>query len=888
MILAMIINGSILSLVYPVSIFIYALLEEKRPHSKYWMVIIYYTSVVVVLKFLMQTYPISDWLISDFVVANTATSTVAPDINSINDWLRTFRVGLENIDDSGTDFVEYFLFEAFILLSVTLHMFILIFGGVWTTRETEAESIDQAAVRITRVQFQKRLEKSGNASILSESMIDDEDEVLQYLDQHVCPPDYYKLRRRRAFSMNDCTRLLEVAEELDNMSERNESIDAEQLEDWREYEANFAYGGEKYSDHDEMDFTDYPAKEMKRNTYMKYVKDNKGIRKMIGDNWVQVYTDEQIPVDFNKAMRLKTSERSMTQYPYRVGDLSELKNDIIKKKAGKNIFKEFFLKVKTFLTHSYYFETLFPTIKEQKPGFDLYAPMALVQVVTIIFIIFFYTRMDPDYTNITDGDLTPTSFSGIMVVAVFFQIFVIVLDRYLYLSRDYIIIDEVDIEDELEESDDALERTESISQFDRKKTFDLRSSSGASLLVGSITKNKQKLKGVSKENKNLDEMEDEDENGEEVEKEQGAVSLSKTSFNKTLVIKYYLQLFLIVVIHIITFWYFPIKANIDLQSTGFCQYRETTASSCNEVSKNWTLVVFYLLYCLYFIISGLQIRYGLPELRKGNFAMGDYTPINKGVFQGFLAAPFVLELKIVSDWTFTRTALDLFQWIKFENIYSDLFIAKCTNKGYLAHPLGEPIPLWSKALIGCGGLFGLIFVIAGPLLLFSSFNPLADDNLVTGASIQVLLKANLTDTEGGPTSQFELFRTTRYSDISLISDANYDRISSTRVVRNLQRDLFQQVELSSVSDNTWAISPPSQADIFDIVDRAEIDQGLGINIVLIYNFERPEPAGQQIIDKELPIINILKSGVTGAKKILETLRRALDPARACTPDEVIQ
>ena len=32
---------------------------------------------------------------------------------------------------------------------------------------------------------------------------------------------------------------------------------------------------------------------------------------------------------------------------------------------------------------------------------------------------------------------------------------------------------------------------------------------------------------------------------------------------------------------------------------------------------NWSLVVFYLLYCLYFFASGLQIKYGLAEMRKG-------------------------------------------------------------------------------------------------------------------------------------------------------------------------------------------------------------------------------------------------------------------------------
>jgi len=80
--------------------------------------------------------------------------------------------------------------------------------------------------------------------------------------------------------------------------------------------------------------------------------------------------------------------------------------------------------------------------------------------------------------------------------------------------------------------------------------------------------------------------------------------------------------------------------------------------------------------------------------------MSDTGPINKGIFQGYLAAPFIVELKTVSDWTFTRTSLDLFQWLKFENIYADLFIAKCTNKGYLEHPLGEPMPGWKKFSFG--------------------------------------------------------------------------------------------------------------------------------------------------------------------------------------------
>lgn len=75
-------------------------------------------------------------------------------------------------------------------------------------------------------------------------------------------------------------------------------------------------------------------------------------------------------------------------------------------------------------------------------------------------------------------------------------------------------------------------------------------------------------------------------------------------------------------------------------------------------------------------------------------------PLNKLGFQIFRAVPFLLELKIFTDWSFTRTGLDVFQWIKFENIYGDLFIAKCINKGYVQHKIGQQIPKYMKFLIG--------------------------------------------------------------------------------------------------------------------------------------------------------------------------------------------
>lgn len=75
------------------------------------------------------------------------------------------------------------------------------------------------------------------------------------------------------------------------------------------------------------------------------------------------------------------------------------------------------------------------------------------------------------------------------------------------------------------------------------------------------------------------------------------------------------------------------------------------------------------------MISALQIRYGLPELRKGTF-INPTSPINKLIFKIYWSIPFLLEIKTITDWTFTKTSLDLFQWIQFETIYCELFVAK--------------------------------------------------------------------------------------------------------------------------------------------------------------------------------------------------------------------
>ena len=56
--------------------------------------------------------------------------------------------------------------------------------------------------------------------------------------------------------------------------------------------------------------------------------------------------------------------------------------------------------------------------------------------------------------------------------------------------------------------------------------------------------------------------------------------------------------------------------------------------------------------------------------------MEGYSKLNKTAFKIYKAIPFFFEIKTFMDWTFTDTSLDLFQWLKFEDIYGTLFVAK--------------------------------------------------------------------------------------------------------------------------------------------------------------------------------------------------------------------
>jgi hypothetical protein len=106
------------------------------------------------------------------------------------------------------------------------------------------------------------------------------------------------------------------------------------------------------------------------------------------------------------------------------------------------------------------------------------------------------------------------------------------------------------------------------------------------------------------------------------------------------------------------------------------------------------------------------------------------------LFQTWYYIPFLFELRTVIDWTFTRTSLDVFQAISLAQIQANMYVAKSFNRPYMARPLGTKIQLWEKIASGCTFTLFIITLIVGPMLLFSTFNPISRSNLVSNARLE--------------------------------------------------------------------------------------------------------------------------------------------------------
>ena len=144
MILNHIMSASFSTLFYPLSIFCYALLEYPRPNKNYWMVCLYYTFFLLIIKFVLQQK-----IIPLIIVGGENENDAENNYKEIIDYLYYYKTGFRYYESTfSADFVRYIIFDILTLLTILINRNLLITDGIWYKREQEIENIYEASERI--------------------------------------------------------------------------------------------------------------------------------------------------------------------------------------------------------------------------------------------------------------------------------------------------------------------------------------------------------------------------------------------------------------------------------------------------------------------------------------------------------------------------------------------------------------------------------------------------------------------------------------------------------------------------------------------------------------------------------------------------------------------
>jgi len=408
-------------------------------------------------------------------------------------------------------------------------------------------------------------------------------------------------------------------------------------------------------------------------------------------------------------------------------------------------------------------------------------------------------------------------FSGEMIIVLLIHIVIIIFERYLYL-KDFSgsTVKEEDLEERIKKI--VIEKKAQDAWFSANLDPVAHDNEGwFNMKLPEAPKEKETIEDYIN---NL--------SPEEIERliMQSYKDQMYPNYNYGLLMKFFLQIVLLAVVMYMIFWYFPNGGNVKLIGTPLCSEND---NQCNDVTSNIWIVFFYLLFCMYFSLSAKQIRDGWPEVRNIKSLRNKLSFMNSTLVRMYLAVPFLFELHLIMDWAFTTTSLDVFQWFKFDEIHANVYLSKYIYYTYSS--LGKAVSGITKFLFSSIGLFVIILLIVGPMIVFSSLNPIAQDNKITGASISFGIYANQR------INTFELFSTSQIVSLEDINSTRFVNESLNRVddIKTASLGSIQIVEMQKYPDNEWRPTNQAKAALLRYLNSSETDE---VKFYLGFSFRR--------------------------------------------------
>lgn len=174
-----------------------------------------------------------------------------------------------------------------------------------------------------------------------------------------------------------------------------------------------------------------------------------------------------------------------------------------------------------------------------------------------------------------------------------------------------------------------------------------------------------------------------------------------------------------------------------------------------------------------------------------------------------MAIPFLYELRTILDWVCTDSTMTLFDWLKMEDIFADIYFIKCSRQMETDFPAirATKKPILTKLIMG--GLFitAIVFALWGPLCLFALINAVGQSNIPMQVSISIRIG-----------SYAPIYQTNTRDNIIAFDDAMYSDLKGAYVRDRAAITFLSSYDASDIaviklpgnSPSLWNISPPDR------------------------------------------------------------------------------
>ena len=154
------------------------------------------------------------------------------------------------------------------------------------------------------------------------------------------------------------------------------------------------------------------------------------------------------------------------------------------------------------------------------------------------------------------------------------------------------------------------------------------------------------------------------------------------------------------------------------------------------------LMFFFMMKCVYFAVSALQLRQGYVSGPRGRFLLRSTHKLREWTLLVWRVIPFAFEVTTILNYVADKTSLNMKNYMKAAQLHEEIHLVKCTRQREreTGRKFGEAQKRIDKCLDGVLPFVGLLVVLWLPPLLLSAGNPDVVPNVLDTIEVSMSLQ----------------------------------------------------------------------------------------------------------------------------------------------------